>query len=344
MAMKRRWRGNSLLLLALTLATTEATGSVTRDILFARVDDTELKLDLLRPAGPPAGLIIWVHGGAWRSGSRESVDLKGLVDLGWAVASVDYRLSTQARFPAQIHDIKAAIRFLRAHAADLGLPADQFVIAGSSAGGHLAALVGVTNGNPDLEGVVGDNLTISSHVQAIVDLYGASNLTTILEQSTPHGLGVRVPALELLLGGQPSKVPELARLASPTFHVDSSDPPLLLMHGDADPQMPLEQSLELKRAYEKLGLPLLFKVLPGSAHGGPAFTNDASLRLIDTFLRTKRKESPRDGGALSLQHQINSDTAAQPVLTIEIMRVALHGFPLGKGNVTRRESLRWNDL
>jgi acetyl esterase/lipase len=290
--MKRRRLGFSLLLLALTLATTGATDSVTRDILFARVDDTELRLNLLRPAGPPAGLIIWVHGGAWRSGSRESVDLKGLVDFGWAIASVDYRLSTQARFPAQIHDIKAAIRFLRAHAVELGVPADQFVVAGSSAGAHLAALVGVTNGHRELEGVVGDNLNMSSDVQAIVDLYGASNLTSILEQSTPHGLSVRVPALDLLMGGQPSKVPDLARLASPVFHVDSGDPPLLLMHGDADPQMPLDQSLELNRAYEKLRLPVLFEILPGSAHGGPAFTDDTHLRLIDTFLRGHLKGSP----------------------------------------------------
>lgn len=260
--------------------------TVTRGLTFAQVGDTELKLDLYRPDGPPAGVIVWVHGGAWRGGSREGVDLKGMTALGWAVASVDYRLSTQARFPAQIHDIKAALRHLRAHAGDLGLPADRFVIAGSSAGGHLAAVVGVSNGQAELEGTVGDDRAASSDVQAIVDLYGASNLTTILKQSTPHGLNVRVPALDLLLGGQPDAVPELARLASPVFHVDAHDPPLLLMHGDQDPQMPINQSHELEGAYEKLGLPVVFKVQHGSAHGGPAFTSEASLRLIDSFLRS----------------------------------------------------------
>lgn len=198
---------------------------------------------------------------------------------------MDYRLSTQTRFPAQIHDIKAAIRFLRARAGALGLPADRFVIAGSSAGGHLAAVVGVTNGHPELEGTVGDDRTTSSDVQAIVDLYGASNLTTILRQSTPHGLNVRGPALDLFLGGQPDAVPELARLASPVFHVDANDPPLLLMHGDQDPQMPINQSHELAGAYEQAGRPVVFKVMHGSAHGGPAFTDAAALRLIDTFLR-----------------------------------------------------------
>jgi acetyl esterase/lipase len=258
---------------------------VVRDVAFATVGDSELKLDLYLPEGAPAGLIVWVHGGAWRGGSRENVDLRGMVARGWGVASVDYRLSTVARFPAQVHDIKAAIRFLRAHAAEHGYPASRLVIAGSSAGAHLAALVGVTNGVAALEGSVGENSAVSSDVQAIVDLYGASNLTTILAQSTPHGLNVRVPALELLLGGKPDAVPELARLASPVFHVDASDPPLLLQHGDQDPQMPVNQALELLGAYEDAGLPVAFKIMHGSAHGGQAFTSDANLARIDAFLR-----------------------------------------------------------
>jgi acetyl esterase/lipase len=270
----------------LTLAHAE---TVQKDITFAKIGEIELKLDLYRPDGPPAGLIVWVHGGAWRGGSREGVDLKGLTTHGWAVASVDYRLSTVARFPAQIHDIKAAIRFLRAHAADYGLPANRFIIAGSSAGGHLAALVGVSNGLAALEGTVGDNRAVSSDVQAIVDLYGASNLTTILAQSTPHGLSMRVPALDLLLGGQPDKVPELARLASPVFQLDAHDPPLFLTHGDQDPQMPIEQSREFLSSYQKLGLAVQFIVQPGSGHGGPAFTSAVSLHQIDSFLRQQLK-------------------------------------------------------
>jgi acetyl esterase/lipase len=258
---------------------------VVRDVTFAAVGDSELKLDLYLPDGAPAGLIVWVHGGAWRGGSRENVDLRGMVASGWAVASVDYRLSTVARFPAQVHDIKAAIRFLRAHAGGHGYPASRVVIAGSSAGAHLAALVGVTNGDAKLEGNVGEHSAVSSDVQAIVDLYGASNLTTILAQSTPHGLKVRGPALELLLGDKPGAVPELARLASPVFHVDASDPPLLLQHGDQDPQMPVNQALELLGAYEAAGLPVDFKFMHGAAHGGSAFTDDANLARIDAFLR-----------------------------------------------------------
>jgi acetyl esterase/lipase len=178
-----------------------------RGIPFATVDGRELLLDLHLPDGEPNGLIIWVHGGAWQSGTREGVDIAGMTGHGWAIASVDYRLSTEARFPAQVHDIKAAVRFLRGNAGRFGYPASRFVIAGSSAGGHLAALVGVTNGHAELEGNVGNHRGESSDVQAIIDLFGASNLATILGQSTPYGVEMRAPALELLLGGLPETVP-----------------------------------------------------------------------------------------------------------------------------------------
>jgi acetyl esterase/lipase len=271
-----------------------ASGKALQGVTFAQVDGTPLLLDVYPPDGgaKALGLIIWVHGGAWRAGSRAAPDLAALTARGWALASVDYRLSGVARFPAQIFDIKAAVRFLRAHAAEYGLPSAPFVIAGSSAGGHLAALVGLSNGEPELEGSVGSELKVSSAVQAVVSLYGASNLTSILAQSSPHGLSVRVPALELLLGGQPDALPDLARLASPVFHVDASDPPLLLLHGDQDDQMPIEQSRELEAAYAKLGLPVQLSVVPGSGHGGPAFTDAAHLQLIDAFLRERLLSAP----------------------------------------------------
>lgn len=266
-------------------------------VSFAQVDGQSLSFDLYAPdgGGPARGVIIWVHGGAWSSGSRASPNLIGLTARGWALASVDYRLSTQAVFPAQIFDIKAAVRYLRAHAPEYGLPNTPFVIAGSSAGGHLAALVGVSNGESALEGSVGEggagsDQPVSSDVQAIVSLYGASDLTTILAQSTPHGLNVRVPALQLLLGGQPDTVPDLARLASPVFHVDATDPPLLMLHGDQDDQMPIEQSRELEAEYRALGLAVQLVVVPGAGHGGAVFTDAAHLELIDQFLRAQLPE------------------------------------------------------
>ena len=265
------------------------------DIEYAKVDGISLKLDLYLPAKQNeknAPLIVWIHGGAWRSGSKKSMPLKEMVKAGYAIASVDYRLSPVAKFPAQVHDIKAAIRFLRAKQGDHGYNAAKIGIAGASAGGHLVALVGTTNGHAELEGSVGDYPDQSSDVQAIVSYYGASNLTTILKQSTPHGLSVRVPALELLLAGIPEKQPKLAKLASPVFHVDKDDPPLFLIHGDQDPQMPINQSHELHGKYKSLRRPVSFVVIHGAAHGGKAFydadRNAKVIRFLDGVLRKQK--------------------------------------------------------
>jgi acetyl esterase/lipase len=254
-----------------------------KDVTYAG----KLGLDIYLPAGaekPP--LVVWVHGGAWNAGTRAQYP-KELVANGFAVASVDFRQASEAPFPANVHDIKAAIRFLRANAAKYGYRSERIAIAGASSGGHLAALVGVTNGHAELEGKVGDQLQQSSSVQAIVSYFGASNLTTILAQSTPHGLSVRKPALERLLGALPENSPELARLASPVFHVGSNDPPLLLLHGDQDAQMPVNQSLELQGAYEKAGREVDLDIVHGVGHvGEPFFAGEHLQRAVEFLRRT----------------------------------------------------------
>ncbi len=269
---------------SLILLTSAVLADTQTDIEYAKVGEISLKLDLHRPQGENPPLIVYVHGGGWRAGSKEDVPIADLYDKGFAIASVDYRLSTQAVFPAQVHDIKAAIRFLRAKAGLYHINASKTAIIGSSAGGHLAALVGVSNGNQELEGKVGEHLDQSSDVQVIVSYYGASNLESILSQSTPKGRDFRIPALKLLLGDTPDKKPELAKLASPVTHLDKNDPPLLLIHGDADPQMPPQQSQELAKAYESLGLPVTLIMLPGSLHGGSEFHDEERTALVAKFL------------------------------------------------------------
>jgi acetyl esterase/lipase len=260
------------------------------DVVYATVDGKSLGLDIYLPDGveiPP--LLVWIHGGAWSRGSKKQVP-SIFVENGLATASLDYRLSTEARFPAQVHDIKAAIRFLRAKGPKYRFRTDRIAIAGASAGGHLAALVGVTNGHAVLEGEVGGYLNESSAVQAILSYYGASNLTSILRQSTPWGLQMRQPALNLLLGAQPEDAVDLAKLASPVFHVDASDPPLLLLHGDQDPQMPINQSHELEGAYHQHGLDVFFDVVHGGWHGGDAFySGDHLARALSFLNRTIRQ-------------------------------------------------------
>lgn len=253
--------------------------SLKKDIEYASVEGHSLRLDFYQTQKEELNspLVVWIHGGAWRSGSKASVPVKHWLDHGFKIASVDYRLSGQARFPAQVHDIKAAIRFLRRHADSFQFDPARIIVAGASAGGHLAALVGVSNGLDELEGTVGKDLQQSSSVCAAVSFYGASNLNSILGQSTAHGLSVRVPALQLLLGGQPDQVPEASRLASPITHVDEMDPPLWLIHGDADPQMPIEQSTELEKMYRKNKLIVRYDIIVGAVHGGPEFYTDQRL-------------------------------------------------------------------
>lgn len=274
-----------LTLSALALITFVHAESSTTDVEYARVADKALMLDLHLPKQTNPPLIVYVHGGAWRAGSKSDVPIAPLLEHGFAIASVDYRLSTEAPFPAQVHDIKAAIRFLRAKADLFHINAQRIAIIGSSAGGHLAALVGVTNGVKELEGTLGEHLTQNSDVQCIVSLYGASNLQTILSQSTEFGRRMRIPALQLLLGGTPDEKPALARLASPVAHLDREDPPLLLLHGTDDPQMPPQQSDEFGKAYRELKLDVSLVPMINSKHGGAEFYDEERTRLVATFLK-----------------------------------------------------------
>lgn len=254
------------------------------DLVYAAADDHDLTLDLYLPVAasrPP--LVVWIHGGAWRTGSKARPPAH-FVDAGFALASLDFRQSTEARFPAMVHDIKAAIRYLRANAARYGYDPTRIVVGGVSSGGHLAALVGVTNGQERLEGTIGEYTGTSSEVQAIVVYSGASNLTTILSQSTPAGLRIREPALEQLLGDLPDRTPALAQLASPVFHVRPGAPPLYLLHGDQDTQMPINQGHELHGAYRSLALDVEFEVVHGAGHGGPAFSSPERSARVAEFL------------------------------------------------------------
>jgi acetyl esterase/lipase len=258
-----------------------------KDLGYANVAGTTLGLDLYLPAGVKhAPLVVYLHGGAWNAGNKSQYPAF-LVERGFAVASLDFRSTDVAPFPANIHDIKAAIRYLRAKATDYGYRADRIAIGGASSGGHLAALVGVTNGESALEGDEGEHRDQSSAVQAIISWFGGSDLTTILSQSTPFGLSVREPALRRLLGAAPDAVPELAKQASPVFHVDAKDPPLFLLHGDQDRQMPINQLHELDAAYSRAGLKAEALILDGVGHDAEPFFRGAPVdRVVDFLHRT----------------------------------------------------------
>ena len=255
------------------------------DIAYATVHGTELKLDLYLPddvSQPP--LLVWVHGGAWQAGSKDSAPTMPFLGAGYALASLSYRLSPVAEFPAQTDDIKAAIRFLRGNAASYGYDATEIGIMGASAGGHLATLVGTTNGHAELEGKVGNHLDESSEIQLIVSYFGAYDFTTILKQSTPEGGAFLESAVfEKLLGGH-SPESELSRLASPVAHVDENDPPILMLHGDADVDIPMQQSVQLENAYREQDNAVHLHLIAGAGHGGDVFFDATRNDLVVGFL------------------------------------------------------------
>jgi len=258
---------------------------ITRDIPYALTPEKELKLDLYLPDGiSNPYLVIWVHGGAWHSGSKENPP-QDLVKLGYAMASISYRRTPEAKFPAMIHDIKAAVRFLRSHADQYGYRGDKITLLGSSAGGHLVALAGLTNKHEGLEGKIGNDLATSSEIQAVIDFFGPADLTTILSQSTPHGLNVRTPALALMFGKPLEQATEELKMASPVYHVDAGDPPLFICHGDLDPQVPINQSIQLYGKYRELDLPVQLEFVHGGGHGGKPFSDPALIQKVDQFLK-----------------------------------------------------------
>jgi len=251
-----------------------------RDIPYVIGGHERQKLDLYLPAtsGTECPLVIWVHGGGWSGGSRKDCPAIRLAERGYAVASIDYRLSQDAIYPAQIEDCKAAVRFLRAHALDYGIQPKRIGAWGGSAGGHLVSLLGATGNIRDFD--TGANLDQPSQVQCVVDWFGP---TDFLHYGDPPSKAVYDPnsAGARLLGG---KDPEKARRASPLYFVNKDAAPFLIMQGDKDNLVPLQQSQVLEAALKQNGVECNLMILAGAGHGGPAFTSPESMATICEFL------------------------------------------------------------
>lgn len=210
--------------------------------------------------------MVWIHGGAWLGGSKERPPALRFVAKGYAVASVNYRLSQHAIFPAQIEDCKAAIRWLRANAAKHGYDPNRIGVWGSSAGGHLVALLGTTSGVKEFD--VGPNAGVSSRVQAVCDFFGPTDFTKMSSfPSTMHHDAPDSPEAKLI-GGPVQENKDKARRANPITYVTKDDPPFLIVHGDKDPLVPHNQSELLLDALKKAGLEATLYTVQGGGHGG----------------------------------------------------------------------------
>lgn len=282
--MKTKIISTVLWVLTVHLAAASAAGIEIKDVLFATVDEHELKLDLYLPEdvkNPP--LMVWIHGGSWTGGSRKGCNVKWLADHGYAVASISYRFSQHAVFPAQIHDVKAAVRWLRAHAGEYGYDPERIGVSGESAGGHLAALLGLSAGVNALEGQVGEHPDQSSKVSVVVNYYGASDF--ILRSKTqPERADAVGSVVYRLLGGPAGVLTDKAVLASPAFHVTRNDPPVMIIHGVEDGTVLIDQATRLFTAYLDAGLPVELHALEGLGHGGDVFYEGTNRQLVLDFL------------------------------------------------------------
>ncbi|MBW3638217.1 MAG: alpha/beta hydrolase [Armatimonadetes bacterium] len=262
-------------------------GEQHRDLAYVANGHSRQKLDLYLPAGSaaPLPLIIWIHGGGWRNGSKElCLPLRsGFLERGYAIASIGYRLSGDAPFPAQIEDCKAAVRWLRAHARDYNLDSRRFGVWGSSAGGHLAALLGTSGDVKKFD--KGAHLDVSSRVQAVCDFYGPSDFIKFVATPGYERHGERSSPESLLLGGAVLENREQAANASPVTYVSRDDPPFLIIHGDQDRTVPPAQSVLLQSALQDAGVSSTHHLIKGAGHGGPAFSAPDTVNKVDAFFR-----------------------------------------------------------
>jgi acetyl esterase/lipase len=256
-----------------------------RNLVYAQPDGMPLHLDLyVPPSDHPVPLVIWVHGGGWSNGDKEDPPHLPLLQHGYAAASVEYRLTDKATFPAQIYDVKAAVRFLRANAVRFGLDPDRFGAWGESAGGHLVALLGTTSVHGELEGDEGVT-GVSSAVQAVCDWFGPTDLTQIARQagSSDYDHESAESAESRLLGGPLPKNYAKARIANPIAYVAKGAPPFYIMHGNVDEIVPLGQSELLVKALRAVDTPVKFTIIRGGGHSGEFYFTASKVNRIRKF-------------------------------------------------------------
>ena len=242
-----------------------------KDIEYVPQGHPRQKLDLFTPSTKstePFRLIIYIHGGAWKSGDKRSAPVDEFLQAGFAVASVNYRLSQHATFPAQLEDCRNAVKWLRDHASRYHIDPNQFGAFGSSAGGHLVCLLGthLEIKTESSRQKPGDN----SRVQAVCSWFGPTDLITMNQQSQDDSVidhdQPNSPE-SLLIGGPLQENKDLAKVASPLNYVSPDDPPFLLMHGDRDRLVPVKQSQQLHSQLVKAGVDSELIVVQGGGHG-----------------------------------------------------------------------------
>jgi len=272
----------------------EADAAIQRDLVYKRINGRELRLDLYCPqnASSPSPVILWINAGGWSHGRKDQhIPVVRLVNDGYAVASMELRLSGEAPFPAQIEDCKAAVRWLRANAAKYNLDADGIGAAGRSGGGHLSALLGTTGGLQELEGS-GDNMSYSSRVQAVCDVSGPSDLLRLYHDASDPSTGTKpraIPYIDAFLGGPAEQNKTKAIAASPITYVSKDDAPFLIIHGKKDMGVPVTQGELLAAALKAAGVETTLEITPRGHSVG--LGRPALLSIVKAFFDKHLKKN-----------------------------------------------------
>lgn len=265
------------------------------DIAYASTSQAQ-KLDLYLPeeGDGPFPVIVHIHGGGFAIGDKRDIHLLPLLrglQRGYAVASVNYRLSGEAIFPAGLQDVKAAIRWLRANSDQHQLDGDRIVAWGGSSGGNLAAMVCLTPDVAELEDLSLGNAEIPCNVQAAVDWFGPTDFLKMDEQLVESGLGLADHSdadspESRYLGAKITKIPETVRRANPMTYVRAGMPPILIQHGRLDPLVPVQQSDIFAQRLAQIVAPdrFEFDILEEAVHGDPLFESEENLDRVFRFI------------------------------------------------------------
>jgi acetyl esterase/lipase len=273
--------------------------TVERNLVFSKPGTIELSLDLYRPDKFTGTLpvVVWTFGSAWAGGGKQAQagNASWLAQHGYAVAVIDHRGSGVAQWPAQAFDVKAAVRWLRANAAQYALDPSRFAAWGESSGGHLSSILGLTGDVAELEGD-GGSPGQSSRVQAVVDFFGPSDFLQMeAHKLTPNAMGhdAATSPESRLVGGAIQENKDKVAKANPLTYLTPDDPPFLIVHGEQDPLVPFHQSELMYEALKKAGRDVTFYKIAGAGHGGAAFYNDLTKAMVLAFLDRNLKPAPR---------------------------------------------------
>ncbi len=263
------------------------------DLAYAGDTLKRHKLDIYLPENVKGNvpLIVWIHGGAWKLNDKFAdmgymkKTVSSFIEQGYAFASIDYRYSTDAIFPAQIQDCNQAISWLHANAQKYHIDKSKIAVIGFSAGGHLASLLALSNNN-NVKQFSANGKSIPFKIKAVIDFYGPSNFLALIPKVE---INDPTDALTSLLGGTVLERPDLAALASPTTYVDANDPPFLIFHGEKDESVPYTQSVLLNSYLRHVNVKTELIVVPNAPHYGEMFDVESNRTKIAAFLKTHLK-------------------------------------------------------